>query len=150
MPRRLKLQSKQCTCCNACQLHNNYAQNQVSIYEFSRNVTVHIALYWSSFTKRWLPILARGRHASYHRFSTWRNSKVRRLNTRQKLQKRCHRKATESFIYIKNSYYQKYFWWDLYKNIEESHVGTLARNSRCGKSETCFNQSEGLRVVTPH
>ena len=43
-----------------------------------------------------------------------------------------------------------YFWWDLYKNIEESYVGTLARNLRCGKSETCFNQSEGLRVVTPH
>lgn len=126
MPRRLKLQSKQCTCCNACQLHNNYAQNQVSIYEFSRNVTVHIALYWSSFTKRWLPILARGRHASYHRFSTWRNSKVKRLNTRQKLQKQCHRKATESFIYIKKFILSKVF----LMGFIQKHRRKPCRNSR--------------------
>ena len=30
------------------------------------------------------------------------------------------------------------------KNTEKSYVGTLARDTRCGKSETCFNQSEAL------
>ena len=68
------------TCCNAYQLHSNRTQNQLSIYVFSRNATVNIAV---KFYKKWLPILGRGRLASYYRLSTWRNSK--RLNTRQKL-----------------------------------------------------------------
>ena len=37
---------------------------------------------------------------------------------------------------------------DLFKKnmqkTEKSYVGTLARDTRCGKSETCFNQSEAL------
>ena len=32
------------TCCNAYQLHSNRTQNQLSIYEFSRNATVNIAV----------------------------------------------------------------------------------------------------------
>ena len=30
------------------------------------------------------------------------------------------------------------------KNTEKSYVGTRACDIRCGKSETCFNQSEAL------
>ena len=40
------------TCCNAYQLHSNRTQNQLSIYVFSRNATVNIAV---KFYKKWLP-----------------------------------------------------------------------------------------------
>ena len=52
--------------------------------------------YGESFTKRWIPISCTWPSRKLlNWFSTWRNSKVKRFNTRQKLQKQRHEKASE-------------------------------------------------------
>ena len=75
--------SKLCTHCNAYQLHHNdRTENQLSIYEFSSLVVTVQRYTCQVLQKSGYQYRANGHHASNNRFSTWRNSIVKRFDTR--------------------------------------------------------------------